>query len=110
MANVAPTDTVIGPDAVPSSGAVALQVDLGDVSATDTLSATIDWGDGTVGHGHRPRRADRQPHLRRSGEFSVKVEVTDGTASTSATHSVTVSSPPPVVVLSLRSWSCRRRW
>ena len=96
VANVAPTNTVTGPDAVPSSGAVSLQVDLGDVSAADTLSATIDWGDGTsdtvTGRG-----VQTVSHTYgRSGEFTVTVVTTDsdGAKSAPATKTLTVAAAP----------------
>ena len=95
VANVAPTATVTGPDAVPSSGAVSLQVDLGDASADDTLSATIDWGDGTWTRSPAAACGPSRTPTAAAGDYTVTVVTTDSTAqSTPATKTLTVAAAP----------------
>ena len=96
VANVAPTATVTGPTAVPSSGGVSLEVELDDPSATDTVTATIDWGDGGV-----DTITGRGPHTVShiypgAGDYTARVVATDNDGATSApaTHALAVAAVP----------------
>jgi hypothetical protein len=95
VANIAPTATVTGPEAVASSGVVALEVTLDDPSPTDMLSATIEWGDGTT-----DTVTGRGPHTLehtygRAGDFTIRVVASDGRDSGApATKALTVAAAP----------------
>ena len=96
--NVAPTVTLSGPADVVAASALELAVELGDASAGKALSATIDWGDGATQTLSGRGKQIVSHSYAASGAYSIRVEVTDGSANASATHAVSVSAPPPVDV------------
>jgi PKD repeat protein len=85
--NLAPVVTIAGPEAVPASGAVTLNLTAKD---TDPLTGTIDWGDGTV----VPFAAGDVSHTYTGpGTRTVTVTVADKDgAEGSATHALTVAT------------------
>jgi hypothetical protein len=87
--NVAPSVTVSGPEAVPSSGAVTLSFAAKDRGA---VTGKIDWGDGTV----VPFAAGDASHTYAgAGTRTVTVRVADAAgAEATATHALTVASLP----------------
>ena len=92
VANVAPTATITGPDAVPSSGAVTLQVAAVD-PGVDALSGTIDWGDGTT----ESLTLGALSHTYAApGAYTVTVRARDddGADAAPVTHALTVAAAP----------------
>ena len=87
--NTAPVVKITGPEAVPASGEVTLNVAATDV---DTLTGTIDWGDGTV----VPFAAGDVSHTYAgAGARTVTVRVSDNDgAEGTATHALVVASLP----------------
>ena len=87
--NTAPVVKITGPETVPASGEVTLNVAATDV---DTLTGTVDWGDGTV----VPFAAGDVSHTYASaGARTVTVRVSDsGGAEGTATHALVVASLP----------------
>ncbi|MDA0167984.1 PKD domain-containing protein [Solirubrobacter taibaiensis] len=87
--NTAPVVTIAGPETVPASGEVTLKVGATDA---DTLTGTVDWGDGTV----VPFAAGDVSHTYAGpGARTVTVRVTDKDgAEGTATHALVVASLP----------------
>ncbi len=86
-----PTASAGGPYSGVAGSAIAFSGSVADPDATDTLTATWDFGDGTSGSG-----ASTTHVYAAAGSFTATLRVTDGRGgSATATAAVTISAPPP---------------
>ncbi len=95
VTNAAPTATIAGPDAVPASGAATLTLKLADVGS-DTLTAVLDWGDGTTEPVTGAGENIVIPTYTSAGAKTITLVATDsdGAKSAVATHTLTVAALP----------------
>jgi hypothetical protein len=96
VTNVAPTATLEGDDSVPASGLANLTVELAD-PGDDTVTATLDWGDGTVDTLTGPDTHAVSHTYREPGEKTVTLVATDsdGAEAEPVVKTLTVAAPPP---------------
>ena len=93
ITNAAPTATITGPDAVPSSGATTLTLNLAD-TGDDTLSSVLDWGDGTTDaiDGAGEKTVNHTYSTPGAKAITLVATDSDGAKSDVATHSLTVAA------------------
>jgi hypothetical protein len=94
ITNAAPTATIAGPDAVPSSGATTLTLQLAD-AGDDTLTSSLDWGDGTTDTIDGAGEKTATHTYTAPGEKTITLVATDSDgAKGEATHTLTVAAAP----------------
>ena len=95
VTNAAPTATITGPDAVPSSGQTTLTLQLSD-TGDDTLTSALDWGDGTVDTVDGAGEKTVTHTYASAGQKTITLVATDsdGAKSAVATHTLTVATTP----------------
>ena len=95
VGNVAPTATITGPDAVPSSGAATLTLAIADIG-DDTLSSLLDWGDGTTETvtGAGEKTVNHTYTSAGAKEITLVATDSDGAKSAVARHTLTVAAVP----------------
>ena len=95
VTNASPTATITGPDAVPSSGQTTLTLQLSD-TGDDTLTSTLDWGDGTVDTVDGTGEKTVTHTYASAGQKTITLVATDsdGAKSAVATHTLTIATTP----------------
>jgi hypothetical protein len=95
VTNAAPVATITGPEAVPSSGQTTLTLRLSD-SGDDTLTSSLDWGDGTVETVDGAGEKTVTHTYAAAGAKTITLVATDsdGARSAVATHALTVAATP----------------